>query len=122
VGPPLDPPGALDRLVVVVVNPDDAGPLADRLVANGHGLTRMDSAGGFLRRGNVTFLLGIPAFRLDDVLAIIQAECRTRLVQTFYLFAQSTPDMLPSVPVEVEVGGAIVFVLEVERVVYLGER
>lgn len=116
----IDPPGAVSRLVVAIVNPEDAGPLADRLIGEGFRLTRLDSAGGFLRRGNATLLLGIPAARLQDLLASIQAECKTRVVLAYDLFAQSTPDMLPAVPIEVQVGGATVFVLDVERVVYLG--
>lgn len=115
----LDPPGAINRLVMAVVNPDDAGPLTDRLVAEGFRLTRLASAGGFLRRGNATLLLGIPHSRLEDLLRVIRAECSTRTVLTYDLFVQSTPDMLPAVPVEVEVGGATVFVMAVEQVVYL---
>jgi len=115
----IDPPGAINRLVVAVVNPDDAGPLADRLISEGFRLTRLDSAGGFLRRGNATLLSGIPASRLPDLLTSIQAECKTRVVLAYDLFAQSTPDMLPAVPVEVQVGGATVFILDVEKVVYL---
>jgi uncharacterized protein YaaQ len=116
----IDPPGAINRLVVAIVNPEDAGPLADRLIADGLRLTRLDSAGGFLRRGNATLLLGIPAARLEDLLSSIQAECKTRVVLAYDLFAQTTPDMLPAVPIEVQVGGATVFVMEIERVVYLG--
>lgn len=118
----IDPPGAINRLVVAIVNPDDAGPLADRLITQGFRLTRLDSAGGFLRRGNVTLLLGIPAPRLEDLLTIMQEECKTRIVLAYDLFAQSTPDMLPAVPIEVQVGGATVFVLDVERVIYLGSE
>lgn len=116
----LDPPGAINRLVIAIVNPDDAGPLVDRLVSSGFRLTRLDSAGGFLRRGNATLLLGLPASRVEDLLEIIQAECKTRTVLAYELFVQSTPDLLPALPVEVQVGGATVFVLEVEQVVYLG--
>lgn len=116
-----DPPGAINRLVVAIVNPDDAGLLVERLVEAGHGVTRLDTAGGFLRRGNATLLVGVPASRVDDLLAIIQSECKTRMVLAYDLFAPSSPDMLPAVPIEVQVGGAVVFVLEVDRVVYLGE-
>jgi uncharacterized protein YaaQ len=115
-----DPPATIDRLVVAIVNPDDTGPLVDRLIAEGYGVTRLDTAGGFLRRGNATLLIGIPAARLDDLLAIIQRESNTRTVMAYDLFAPSSPDMLPAVPIEVQVGGAIIFVLEVEQVVTLG--
>lgn len=116
-----DPPAAINRLVVAIVNPDDAGPLVERLVGLGYGVTRLDTAGGFLRRGNATLLVGIPSARVEDLLAAIGAECTTRLVLAYDLFAPSSPDMLPAVPIEVQVGGAVVFVLEIEKVVYLGD-
>jgi len=112
-------PESIDRLVVAIVNPDDTGPLVDRLLEAEFRITRLDSAGGFLRRGNATLLMGIPAGRLELLLSIIQAECSTRTVLAYDLFVQSTPDMLPAVPIEVEIGGATVFVLEVEQVVSL---
>jgi len=116
----LDPPAAINRLVVTIVNSDDAGSLADQLVDAGFGVTRLESAGGFLRRGNTTLLIGTPVARLDDALGIIQSVCQTRVISTFDVFAQATPDMLPAVPIEVEVGGATVFICEVERAVFLG--
>lgn len=117
-----DPPGAISRLVIAIVNPDDAGPLVDRLIGAGFGVTRLDTAGGFLRRGNATLLIGIPVARLDDLLAIVQSEGKTRTVMAYDLFAPSSPDMLPAVPIEVQVGGATVFVLDVERTIYLADR
>jgi len=111
--------GAVNRLVIAIINPDDAGPLIDRLIGADFRVTRIESAGGFLRRGNTTLFLGVPDERLEELLGIIQAECKTRVVLAYDLFAQSTPDMLPAVPVEVQVGGATVFVLEVEQVVPL---
>jgi uncharacterized protein YaaQ len=120
VWPYLDPPGAIDRLVMAIVDPDDAGPLGERLTRAGFGVTRLATAGAFLRRGNATLLIGIPASRVDEVLQAIQAECTSRQVLAYDLFVPSTPDMLPAVPVEVSVGGATVFVFEVEQTVYLG--
>lgn len=115
----LDPPAAINRLIVAVVSSEDAGPLADRLVLLGFGLTELRTAGGFLRRGNSTLLIGVPASRVDEVLTQIQASCKTRVILTASLFPPISPDMLPVVPTEVPVGGATVFILEVEQVVYL---
>jgi|SRR5690242_6491283 len=119
-GMQLDPPAAINRLVVAVVDSDDAGALADRLVSRGFGVTRLETAGGFLRRGNTTILIGTSVARLEVAMATIQSVCQTRVISTFEAFAQSTPDMLPAVPIEVEVGGATVFICDVERTVYLG--
>jgi uncharacterized protein YaaQ len=48
----------------------------------GQRLTRIDTAGGFLRRGNATLLIGVEAARLNDVLTLIQTNCRPRSAPT----------------------------------------
>jgi uncharacterized protein YaaQ len=64
--------------------------------------TRLSTAGGFLRRGNVTLLIGVAPEQVDDVLQIIGAHCRLR--------AQARPveSGMPSY-------GATVFVLDADR-------
>jgi uncharacterized protein YaaQ len=118
--PYVDPPAAINRLVVAIVGSDDAAPLVDRLVSLGVGVTRLESAGGFLRRGNASLLAGIPSGRLDDVLEAIAAHCKTRAVPADELFLAYTPEAFPSGSLQIQVGGATVFVFEVERAVYLG--
>jgi uncharacterized protein YaaQ len=66
------------KLVVAIVHGDDADDVVKALMAAGHRLTRINTAGGFLRRGNATLLIGVEAPRLDDVLAVIEANCRQR--------------------------------------------
>jgi uncharacterized protein YaaQ len=66
------------KLVVAIVQKDDADAAATALMDAGHRLTRIDTAGGFLRRGSVTLLIGAAAFQLADVLAILQVGCRPR--------------------------------------------
>jgi uncharacterized protein YaaQ len=119
--PYVDPPAAINRLVVAIVASEDAGPLVDRLIGLGVGVTRLESAGGFLRRGNASLLAGIPAGRLDDVLEAIAAQCKTRAVPADELFLGFTADALPTGSLPLQIGGATVFVFEVERAVYLGK-
>jgi uncharacterized protein YaaQ len=57
---------------------EDAEKVVGGLLASGYRLTRLNTAGGFLRRGNDTLLTGVEANRVDDVLRIIQANCRLR--------------------------------------------
>ena len=64
------------HLVLAIMQHEDADTVAGGLLAAGHRLTRLNTAGGFLRRGNVTLLTGVEADRVDDVLQIIQANCR----------------------------------------------
>ena len=64
--------------MVAIVYSEDANPVVDGLLAAGHRLTRLNTAGGFLRRGNATLLIGAKARDVDEVLAVIQSNVRPR--------------------------------------------
>jgi uncharacterized protein YaaQ len=104
------------KLVVVIASDSDADRLMHRLVEQGYPATKIGSTGGFLRRGNATILSGVEADEIDAVLAAVRTECRARVehvpMQALPLFGQGA---VLTEPVEVRVGGAIVFVLPVER-------
>jgi uncharacterized protein YaaQ len=104
------------KLVVAIVHRDDAGVLTNALRANNYSSTLIGTTGGFLREGNATFLVGVEVSKLDDVLALIKKNCTTRT----QLVNPMPPVMEPgelylAQPVEVQVGGATVFVMNVER-------
>lgn len=94
------------NLVLAILQNEDADPVTRALIAAGFRVTRMSTAGGFLRRGNVTLLIGAEEKRVDELLRIIESNCRAR----------------PQ-PGAVEAGmptyGATVFVLEVSRFLHL---
>ena len=104
------------KLVVVIASDADADRLMRRLVQQGHPATKIGSTGGFLRRGNATILSGIEGGDVDAVLATVRAECRARTehvpMQALPLFGEGA---VLNEPVEIRIGGAIVFVLPVER-------
>src|SRR5687767_11057984 len=103
------------KLVIVITDDDGANALIEKLVERGHPATKVSSTGGFLRKGSATILSGVEAEDVDLVLGIIRTECKAR---TEYVPAQATPfpdTALPREPIPVRVGGAIVFVLPVER-------
>ena len=108
-----------DRLVVAVVQVEDAGPLVEALTGDGFGGTRIDTHGGFLRRENAVVLVATAEERLTTLFRHVRATCRHRIVPW-------VPPMLdsmvatPTLPIDVEVGGAVMFVLPIERVAYLG--
>ncbi len=66
------------KLVVAIVQNEDSDAVVNALMGAGYRLTRINTAGGFLRRGNATLLIGVEAHRLEDVLALIQGNCRLR--------------------------------------------
>jgi len=80
----------------------------------------IDTAGGCLKRGNVTFLLRVAELQVESVKLAIQQTCRTRTQMVNPLPPALVPDaMFILEPVEVEVGGATVWILDIERFVSL---
>ena len=104
------------KLVVAVVHNEDAGALVDALLEREHRATRLHSSGGFLKQSNATILVGIDDDKVDDVVEIIRANCnsRTQVVNPMPPIMEPGEFFMPY-PLEVEVGGATVFVLPVER-------
>lgn len=104
------------KLVLAIVQDEDANALSESLLAESFGLTRINTAGGFLREGNVSFLLGVDEERLGQLLSIIRRNCvtRTQYVNPLPPIMEPGEFYMPY-PVEVQVGGATVFVFEVER-------
>lgn len=104
------------KMLVAVVQDKDSNRLSQALVKAGYRATKLSSTGGFLRSGNTTFLIGVNEDRLDDVLDIIKVNCHSRLQMVTPMPPSGTGvGPLMSQPVEVQVGGAIVFIVPVEQ-------
>ncbi len=108
------------KLVVAIVHSEDAGALVDALLAREFRATRLHSSGGFLRQTNATVMLGVEDDQVDQVIGIVGEQChsRTQIVNPMPPVMEPGEFYLPY-PVEVEMGGAVVFVLPVERFVRL---
>ncbi|HEY6608012.1 MAG TPA: cyclic-di-AMP receptor [Candidatus Limnocylindria bacterium] len=104
------------KLVTAIVHDEDAGTLVDALLEKEYRTTRFNSSGGFLKQGNATILVGVEDDRVDAVLEIIKANCHSRkqFVNPMPPIMEPGEFYMPY-PVEVEVGGATVFVQPVER-------
>lgn len=104
------------KLIIAIVQNQDSKRLSDQFVENGVRATKLSSTGGFLRAGNTTFLIGTEDDKIDFVLSIIQENCSTREQKMVnppsYDF---TLESELSFPVDVEVGGATVFVMPIEK-------
>jgi len=106
------------RLIVGIVHSDDANQLIAALRDGGFSSTKISTTGGFLREGNATILVGTDGDKVPTVLDIIKSNCHTRTQYVNPLPPVMEPGELymPN-PVEVQVGGAVIFVLDVERLI-----
>lgn len=102
------------KLVLAIVNHDDSNAVIQNLTKRGFSSTKLATTGGFLMSGNATILVGVDEEKVQDVIDIVHE------------FSHSRKQMIPtttemgygyynSVPVEVTIGGATIFVVDVER-------
>ena len=104
------------KLIIAVVQDKDHRRVTEALLERGYKFTNIASTGGLLREGNVTFVIGVDEEQIDAVITVIREHSKTReqLVNVFPPTIEPIGTCIPS-PVKVQVGGATVFVLDVER-------
>ena len=104
------------KLLIAIVQDDDAARLVSALMSEGFGATKLATTGGFLRAGNTTLLIGVDDTKLDAALAVIEKICHSRKqIATAPTPMTSTVGSYTPYPIEVTVGGATVFQVNVEQ-------
>ena len=56
------------KLIIAIVNNDDSNAVQTALTEGGYFITKMATSGGFLRKGNTTFLIGTNDEKVDGAL------------------------------------------------------
>jgi len=98
--------------MTAIVQEQDAENAVQALIKLGFSVTRLPTKGGFLQRKNVTLMVGMAAGLEDSAVRTLKSSCRERIEFVSTLFPVSNLPM-PK-PIEVKVGGATIFVFEVE--------
>lgn len=103
------------KLIYAIVNNDDSHSVSSSLTKAGYSATKLASTGGFLMAGNTTFLICAEADKVDEIVEIIK-KCSRRRKQYVPASNMAGVEMqAASYPMEVSVGGATVFVTDIER-------
>ena len=106
------------KMVLAIVNQDDANLVVNGLMHDGYSVTKLSTTGGFLKAGNTTLLVGVDDSRFDGCLAIIEKVCKSRKqIASSPVNMGGAAGMYAPYPIEVTVGGATVFVLTVDQFV-----
>ncbi|MBQ5695821.1 MAG: cyclic-di-AMP receptor [Clostridium sp.] len=106
------------KLVLAIVQDDDAMDVIDELTDNNFRVTKLATTGGFLKSGNTTLMIGVEKEVVKDVVKVIEDVCKKRkeIVSTPAPSTIGTgSSMYMPYPIEVEVGGATIFVLDVDQ-------
>ncbi|MCL2694676.1 MAG: cyclic-di-AMP receptor [Oscillospiraceae bacterium] len=102
------------KLIYAIVNNDDSHSVSNALTQSGFSVTKLASTGGFLMSGNTTFLVCSDDDKVDEIIGIIGEHSRKRK-QFVPSAAAYDSGGYTSFPVEVSVGGATIFVTDIER-------
>lgn len=101
--------------MIAIVQGEDAGQTVQALSQAGISVTRLASVGGFLQQGNATLLSAVDEERVEQVTEIIRDNCRERLRYLTPMPPMIEPgELLMPYPVEVQVGGATIFVVNID--------
>lgn len=104
------------KLIIAIIHDEDAVKLVKKLTEQGYRVTKLASTGGFLRSGNTTLLVGVEKEKVDHVINIIKDQCKSRKeIAPAPTPIMGNSSMLITYPIEVNVGGATIFVVDVDR-------
>ena len=106
------------KLILAIMSNDDAPTASTALNKEGYSVTRLATTGGFLRAGNTTIIVGCEDEKVDKAIELIGSESKRR---TEIVPSTASYDIgrYASFPVEVQVGGATIFVMDVEQFIKL---
>ena len=102
------------KLIIAIVNRDDANAVTQTLTRNGFDSTSLSTTGGFLLANNVTLLIGVKDEQVQAAIGLIREHSHSRR-QMVPAITEMSYGFMPVMPVEVTVGGATIFVVDVER-------
>lgn len=102
------------KLVLAIVNHDDANAVTQALTRGGFSSTKLATTGGFLLAGNTTILVGVDEEKVQTVIDLVKEQSHARR-EMIPLSSETNYGYYPSMPVEVTVGGATIFVVDIER-------
>ena len=103
------------KLIYAIVNNDDAYAVSSALTKQGYFATKLASTGGFLMAGNTTFLICTDDHKVEKAIDIIREKSHKRKEFVPVNSPSAMGTDFASFPVEVPVGGATVFVTNIER-------
>lgn len=102
------------KMITAIVNKEDSGAVCNALTKGGFSVTKLSTTGGFLMAGNMTLLIGTEDEKVDEAIELI-ANCSRQRTEVVPSTANYGIGVTTTYPLQVTVGGATVFVTNVER-------
>lgn len=106
------------KIIYAIVSSDDGNRVTDVLTEQHFSVTKLATTGGFLKKGNATLMIGTDEDRVEEAIQLIRDTCGKRQKITCDVPAPNIGSLSAGymmMPVTVELGGATIFVTDVER-------
>lgn len=103
------------KMITAIVNKDDGADVCRALTEAGFMFTKISTTGGFLRAGNVTLLIGTEDDKVETAMQLIREHCARRRAKVPAAIYNEYSLYNAFYTAEVEVGGATIFITNVER-------
>ncbi|MCI9040752.1 cyclic-di-AMP receptor [Dubosiella newyorkensis] len=102
------------KLILAILSNEDSSTASRALTEKKFQVTKLNTTGGFLRAGNTTLMIGCEDEDVQEAIELIKESSRKR---SELIPSSAGYDMgrYMSFPIEVQVGGATIFVLDVEQ-------
>lgn len=105
------------KLIIAILNADDSKTTIEALNKNKYFVTKLSSSGGFLKKRNTTILIGTDEDKIEKAVSIIKENSGLRQETVYSTPTMNEADMCPGsevvIPMDVQVGGATIFVVDV---------
>jgi len=108
------------KLILAVIQNEDEDALTEAMEQESMSVTRIGSSGGFMRASNVTLMTAVEDQQVERVMTLVGQHCkrRTKRVHPWVPSRQARERFLGAIPVQV--GGAAIFILSLERIEKIG--
>lgn len=105
------------KLIISIVQDEDASDVIDSLTDQDYRVTKLATTGGFLKSGNTTLMVGVEEEKVDEVIKVIKDICKKRkeILVTPTSLSGSETGYIHQYPIEINVGGATIFVIDVDK-------
>ncbi len=105
------------KLIYAIVRNDNEDDVNDALMKEHFQITKLATTGGFLRKGNTTLMICTDDDKVDDCIEIIKKQCgkKQRITVNMPYVSGSSMVNYTTMPMSVEIGGATIFVVGVDR-------
>ncbi len=106
------------KIIYAIVSSDDGNRVTDVLNEHQFSVTKLATTGGFLKKGNSTLMIGTDDGQVEEVITLIKDTCGKRQKITCKVPAPNIASVSAGymmMPMTVELGGATIFVTDVER-------